>query len=486
MQRNLTRFLSAVTFALLGLVSFIIIMPTASAGEVDDYITKLKTHYKSTLSIKAYSMKYHFLNRRYQDHNYWDYQTPNLFMSQRVVEADLVKRHFYDNDIVYYSGGRLYDRAQFQNNKESFFYEKSATVLGKAVQRRDMDNFDIFKGYNVMNIDFLAVRPLLEETDIKGNITLHQERKSGATTLIHKTSNDDVIDYKFSNNPLQLISINHRPLGGIFVYNDYQTTKNMTFARSIYQYYDGETKPTYISFIDNFNIIEEVDPTRLQLPEGYGPIISRGDGVLVSKEIATDLYLITDSSAARNSLFKVNGDKITVFGASNNSRLADKTIKLILDQFPKKKIVSVYVTHPHGHQISGLKAFANQGIEILADNYSIAAIKAYPPFADDIATFKFRTIEHEHIIDDTHFYVLENMHSKRQGFVYFKDSGIIFQTHFLHIPQDNTIAKVIPSYTRTFIDFVRSKQLKINRIVANYNNNNISVEVMNKTYDVNF
>ena len=45
-------------------------------------------------------------------------------------------------------------------------------------------------------------------------------------------------------------------------------------------------------------------------------------------------------------------------------------------------------------------------------------------FADDIARFKFRTIEHEQIIDGAHFYVLENMHSKRQSFVYFKDSGI--------------------------------------------------------------
>ncbi len=77
------------------------------------------------------------------------------------------------------------------------------------------------------------------------------------------------------------------------------------------------------------------------------------------------------------------------------------------------------------------------------------------------------------------------MHSKRQGFVYFKDSGIIFQSHFLHIPFDNTIAKVTPNYTRTFIDFVRSKPLKFNRIVANYKNNNISVEVVSKIYDAN-
>ena len=481
MKVNLTRY--SLIFAFASMTLFTITIPTASAGEAEEFVARVKTHYQKTLPIKAFSLNYHFLNTQYRDHNYWDYQTPNRFMSVRIVEMDLVKKHFYDNDILYYSGGRLFDRVQFQNDKESYFYERSATSMGKGILRRGMDNFDRFKRYIVMNVDFLAVRPLLEETNIEGNITLHQDRILRTTTLTHKTSDDNVIDYEFSNNPLQLVSINNRPLRGIFVYSDYQTTRGITFARSVHQYYDGATEATYISFNEQFEIIEKVDPAKLQVPEGYGPILPETDGILASKEIATDLYLVTDSSARRNSLFKVNGEKITVFGASGNPRLADQTIKLILDQFPKKKITSVYVTHPHGHQIAGLKVYVDQGIEIIADEYSIAAIKAYPRFADDIARFKFRTIEHEQIIDGAHFYVLENMHSKRQSFVYFKDSGIIFQAHFLHIPFDNTIAKVIPNYTRAFIDFVRSKQLKFSRIVANYRNNNISVEVMNKTYD---
>ena len=481
MKVNLTRY--SLIFAFASMTLFTITIPTASAGEAEEFVARVKSHYQKTLPIKAFSLNYHFLNTQYRDHNYWDYQTPNRFMSVRIVEMDLVKKHFYDNDILYYSGGRLFDRVQFQNDKESYFYERSATSMGKGILRRGMDNFDRFKRYIVMNVDFLAVRPLLEETNIEGNITLHQDRILRTTTLTHKTSDDNVIDYEFSNNPLQLVSINNRPLRGIFVYSDYQTTRGITFARSVHQYYDGATEATYISFNEQFEIIEKVDPAKLQVPEGYGPILPERDGILVSKEIATDLYLVTDSSARRNSLFKVNGEKITVFGASGNPRLADQTIKLILDQFPKKKITSVYVTHPHGHQIAGLKVYVDQGIEIIADEYSIAAIKAYPRFADDIARFKFRTIEHEQIIDGAHFYVLENMHSKRQSFVYFKDSGIIFQAHFLHIPFDNTIAKVIPNYTRAFIDFVRSKQLKFSRIVANYRNNNISVEVMNKTYD---
>ena len=485
MKANLTPIPRIFEFAYMTLfiISIAIVSVSASEGEVEEFVAKIKEHYQKTLPIKAFSLNHHYTNKQYRDHNYWDYQTPNVHMSVRTAEVDLVKRHFYDNDILYYSGGRLYDRVQFQNDKESFFYERSDTSMGKAVLRRGMDNFDRFTSYMVMNIDFLAVRPLLEESNIEGNIALHQDRKSGTITLTHKTSDENIVDYKFSNDPLQLVSINHRPLRGVFVYDDYQTTRGITYARSVNSYYNGATEPQYIKFNNYFEIIERVDPARLKLPEGYGPELPTSDGVLVSKEIAKDLYLVTDRSAVTNSLFKVNGDKIMVFGASSNTRLAEKTIKLILDQFPKKKITSVYVTHPHGHQIAGLKVYVDQGIEITADEYSIAAIKAYPRFADDVARFKFRSIEHEQTIDGVHFYVLENMHSKRQGFVYFKDSGIIFQAHFLHIPLDNTIAKVIPSYTKTFIDFVRNKRLKINRIVANYRNNNISVEVMNKTYD---
>lgn len=485
MKRIPTRSLHAVTFALLGLASLIMIIPSASAGEVGDYVAKLRTHYQKTQPIQAFSLNHHYLNKQYRDNEYWDYQTQNRNMSQRVIEIDLVKKHFYDNDIHYFSGGRLLDRVQFQNDKESYLYDKNGSNLGKRILKQSMDRFDAATSYIVMNVDFLAVRPLLEESNIDGNITLHQDRKSGTATLIHKTSEDHVVDYKFSNNPLQLVSINSRPLGGIFVYDDYQTTRGITFARSVHQYYDGATEPNYIIFNDQLDIIEQVDPAKLQVPEGYGPETPINDGVLVSKEIAADLYLVTDSSTTRNSLFQVNGDKITVFGASGHPALAERTIKLIHNQFPKKKITSVHVTHPHGHQIAGLKVYVDQGIEIIADGYSIAAIKAYPRFADDIARFKFRTIEHEQIIDGAYFYVLENMHAKRQSFVHFKDSEIIFQAHFLHVALDNTIAKVIPSYTRTFIDFIRNKQLKFNRIVGNYKNNNISVEVVNKIYNAN-
>jgi len=464
--------------AMASMALFTVVMPTVWAGEVEDFVDRVKTHYQHAPSPKAFSFNYHYLNRQY-----WDYQAPDRYLSVRMVEVDLEKKHFYDNDILHLSGGLILDRVQFQNDTESFSYERNGSTKGKGILDKGMNNFDNFMGHNVMNIDFLAVRPLLEETNIKENITLQQDKISGNIILTHKVSDKNIIDYAFSKDPLQLVRINDKSKRAKFVYDDYQTTDGITFARSVLKYYGAVTQPSFISRNDQFNIIEKIDPVKLKVPQGYGPELPKGDGILVSEEIAPDLYLVTDSSASRNSLFKVNGDEIMLFGASGHPAHAEKMIKLILEKFPNKKITSVYVTHPHRAQISGLQAYAKRDIMILADTYTIAAIKANPRFADDITTFKFQTIEHNQIIAGARFYVLENTHSKRQSFVYFKDSGIIFQAHFLHIAFDNTIAKVIPNYTRTFIDFVRSQQLKISRIVAYNRNNNISVEVMNKTYD---
>ena len=289
----------------------------------------------------------------------------------------------------------------------------------------------------------------------------------------------------FSDNPLRLVSIENKSRRRISFYDDYQTTNGLTFARTITKYYDGATTPRFIKRIDRLDIIDKIDPTKLQVPKAYGPIISETDRTLISKEIAPNLYLVSNAAAWRNTLFKVNGDEIMVFGGPVNSALAEETIKLILGQFPKKKITSVYVTHPHTDHIAGLPAYSKRGITIHADAYSVAAIKAFPLFANDIATFKFKTIEHEQIIDGARFYVLENSHAKRQSFVHFEDSGIIYQADFLTVALDNTTAKILPNYTKTFIDFVRGEKLKFSRIVGQQFNNNISVDVMNKAYSAN-
>ena len=113
MKVNPTRY--SLIFAFACLTLFTVTMPVASASEAEDFVAKLKTHYQNTLSINAFSLSHHYLNKQYRSHNYWDYQRPNRIMAQRTVEVDLVKKNFFDNDILYSPGGQLNDMTQFQN-----------------------------------------------------------------------------------------------------------------------------------------------------------------------------------------------------------------------------------------------------------------------------------------------------------------------------------------------------------------------------------
>jgi hypothetical protein len=471
------------TFAFACMAIFVTTIPKVWGSESEDFVLKLKTHYQSTQDINAFSITHNYLYLgQYGYYRSWDYQAPYRYTAFKVTEFDLEKKYYFENVIHHYTGGRKMDEVHFQNDTESFRYEKNGIPYGKQIVRQSLDDYDEFKNIIMINVDFFAVRPLLEEKIIEENINIYHEKRSGKTTLIHKYDNDRTIEYVFSDSPLRLISINNKLMRRIYFYDDYQTVNGLTFAQSIVQYTNGDMTPTFIKRIERIDILEEIEPKKLRVPEGFSPVIIKSDRTLVSEKIAKDLYLVTDSSAWRNSLFKVNGDEVMIFGAPSNLERAEQTIKLILGLFPKKTITSVYVTHPHRDHISSLSVYAKLGITIRADAYTIAAIKAYIPFADNISNFKFTTIKHNQVIDDVHFYVLENTHSKRQSFAYFKDIEIIYQADFFEVPFDNSIAKELPSYTKTFIDFVRSKQLKFSRMVSHHYNNNISPKIMDKAY----
>lgn len=466
------------------MVLFTVAAPIVMAGETEHFIEKLKLHYHKTSSITAFSLAYRYLGQSdaYQS---WDYKAPSRYKAFKVTDMDLRKKHYAQNVIHHFTGGLLADEVHFQNDIESLRYEKNGILYGKRVRKQGMNSFERYKNLTLMNVDFFAVRPLLEENNIEKNIKVQRNNLSKEVVLLHKTSDDRVMEYVFNISPLRLLSINNKSRRRIYVYDDYKTSNGLTFAHSLIKYYNGDTVPSFITQTDSFTILDEVEPTKLQLPDGYGPIIPTYKNDLVSTEIAPNLYLVANASANRNTLFKVSGNEIMVFGAPVNSKRTQQTIELISKQFPQKKITSVYLTHPYSDHIAGLLAFVKIGAVIRADAYSIEAIKAYPRFKKDLATFKLQTIENGDLIEGVRFYVLENSRAKRQSFAYFEGEGIIYQSDFLDVPFDNTIPQILPSYSKTFIDFVRSKQLKIDRIVGHHRNNNISLDIMNKLYGSN-
>lgn len=468
------------TLALIAL--FTVGYPCFSAEEKSALMTKLKAHYKATADIDTFALSHHYLNKPARTSDYWDQGMPNRFMSYRRVEIDLNKKHFYDNDVHYFPGGRLIDRVQFQNESQSYLYERNGSTFGKKVLKQSMSRFDSAMGYFVMNLDFIAVRPLLEEKDIDAKVSYQRNAEQGVLTFFHRNANDKRVKYTFTEQPIQLYSIEHQGLGGKFVYDDYQTTRGVTYARYVEQSYGEVSEPSYIIYNDQFDVIDEVDPNKLKLPEGYSKEVERGDGILTAEQIAKGLYVVTDSSSSRNSLIQVTGDEIRLYGGTGYDGLAKKTLALVADKFPDKVIQSVYVTHPHGSEINGLMPYVAAGVKIVADDYTIKTIKSYERFKSIVEEFSFQKIEHRLEAVDAQFYVLESLHSKRQSFVFFKQAGVIFQSDFIHVPNDNTISNIIPSYTRKFIDYIRQEGLNYHRIVGAYRNNNISPEVVDELH----
>jgi len=464
------------------LLLIFLLTPLAIASDAEKFLSALKKHYQPTSSITAFSVTHSYLGQS-NPYQSWDYLAPSRYKAFKVTDIDLDKKHYAQNVVHHFTGGMLVDEVHFQNSTQSLRYERNGITQGKQVLKQKMNSFERYKNLTLMNMDFFAVNPLLEEKNITENITIHKGVTADQTTILHKLPNNKIVEYTFKHNPLRLVLVNNKSRRRIYQYEDYQTTNGLTYARSLFKYYNDDIKPSFIVRIENFDMIDEIDVNKLQLPQGFGPIISIEDKKLTVESIAPDLYVISDSSNHRNILFQVTGSNISVFGAPVNTRLSKETIALIQTKFPQKRITSVYITHPYSDHIAGLSSYAKLGAVIRADHYTIAAIKAYPPFKGDISSFKFQEVKHQQLIDNMRFYVLENSRSKRQSFVYFENHGVIYQSDFLEVAFDNTIANIVPSYTKVFIDFVRSEKLYIQRIVGHHRNNNISVDVVNKVYE---
>ncbi|REL31611.1 hypothetical protein [Thalassotalea euphylliae] len=478
------------TFILLALL-YLGVTSSTYASEAKAFIELLQKHYQQTASISAFSLTHSYFGRS-DPYQSWDYQAPSRYKAFKVTDIDMEKQHYYQNVVHHFTGGLYLDEVHFQNDSESSRYERNGISLGKSAIAQSMNSFSRYKNLTLMNLDFLAVRPLLQtisvSQDISETIDIQPDKVAGKVTLAHRQAEGakgKEIEYVFNLAPLRLESINNKARKRIFLYGDYRTSNGYHFAHSLIKHYNGDVIPSFITRIEKFEVIEQITPEKLTLPNGYRIKPAEQYLALAATEIAEDLYLINDASQKHNTLFTVNGGNIMVFGAPRSSRLSESVLKTIKQQFPTKQISGVYVTHPYREHITGLLPFVEQGAKVYADDYTIAAIKAYPRFTDKIDSFSFEPLSHEQVINGVQFYVLESARSKRQSFAYFAQSGTIYQSDFLEIARDNTIANILPSYSKQFIDFVRESKLKVKRIVAQNRNSNISQEVMNKAYQAN-
>tara|TARA_R110000737_G_scaffold352819_1_gene400513 strand:+ start:1972 stop:3426 length:1455 start_codon:yes stop_codon:yes gene_type:complete len=474
--------LKALFLNLVVLITFVSV--NAIASDTEEYVAQLKRHYEKSNTIEAFSLTHRYLGRS-DPYQSWDYQAPSRYQAFKVTDIDMVNRHYAQNVVHWYSGGLLTDEVHFQNDSESFRYERNGSYYGKGAVKQPLNSFERYKSLTFMNIDFFAVAPLFEEKNVTQNISKRKNEEAGQTTLIHKKGGNKTIEYTFNDNPLRLSFINNKVRSRIYEYDDYITQNGITFARSVIKYYNGDTIPSYITVNEKFSSIKEIEPEKLNLPSEYNQLNPIKDKGLKSQQISPNLYVISNVSANQNILIKLIGNNIMVLGAPSSNRSGEQLLEHIDQKFPDKKVVSVYVTHPYSDHIGSLAVFAERGITIFADSYTIAAINEYPRFSKLIDTFKFQHIKHNQKIDGVKFYVLENSRSKRQSFAYIEDHGVIYQADFLEIASDNTIPKLLPRYSKRFIEFIRTEKLQFTRIVGQHRNNHISLDVVNRAYQAN-
>lgn len=473
------------------LIGFCIFSSYASTDAKTLFISSLKLKHQQTIDIKAFTLTHRYLGRLNAWQS-WDFGSPTRYSAFKVTDLDLQKQLYWQNVVHHFTGQQMFDEVHFQNDVESFRYERNGMSLGKRIIEQPLTSFNRYKNVTLINIDFLAIWPILKETNVD-KITFSTDKATNAAVIIHKPSDKKHMEYYFDTSTLHLTKIFDKTRQRIYIYNDYQTSNGLTYARSVIKYYEDlpvdnssdNVPPSFITRIEDFKILDGIDTTRLQVPQQYGPVLQAHKQALFSDKIAPDLYLMTDESNVRNTLVKVYKNELMVFGAPSGIERSRQTIALINAQFPDKVISSVFVALPYSDHISGLPAYAAIGAEIYGDAYTVSAIKSYPEFAEIIASFKFKTIKHESIIKDVQFFTLENSRSKRQSFAYFPNDKIIYQSDFLEVAFDNTIADIYPSYSKTFIDFIRSKGLKFKRIVGQHRNHNISPVVVNKIANTN-
>lgn len=455
------------------------------ANSAEEFLNTLKSHYQNTSSINAFSLTHSYLGRS-DPFQSWDYKAPTRYQAFKVTEIDLMNKHYYQNVVHHFTGGLYFDEVHFQNSNESLRYERNGISLGKKAIPQKLSSFNRYTNLTLMNLDFLAVRPLIDEQNVIENIQYQKNSTTEKVTLIHRPNEKTIIEYVFDTEPLRLTVINNKTRNRIFEYSDYRTNNGLNFAHSLIKKYNGDTVPSFITRIERFEVIEKIDPEKLNLPQGYikTPAVKSidKDKTLFVSNIASNLFLVTDRSETNNILFQVNSDEITVFGVPRGKKAAQEVINTIKSKFPAKRFRAIHVTHPYSDHIAGLVPFVEQGAVVLADAYTIEAIKAFPLFSDSIESFVFEAISNKQVINGVRFFVLENARSKRQSFAYFEDIGVIYQTDFLEVANDNTIANLVPSYTKHFIQFIKDEKLSFDRIIGFHRNNNISPAVVDKTY----
>jgi hypothetical protein len=467
------------------ILALIILISFSSWGQkitTENIIDKLNKKYTFTESARKYTVTYKYTGLNpYQSH---DYKHPEAKINRfgiYTIEIDKDKKEYFTHDKNQFPGNFIFEYKHFQNDKKRISYDVNGVIHGKQLYNRSRNTFKNQSKRAGEVLSFEQVAILLSNHKMGKPLKIEVGKMFVKLT---QTVNEKITNtYTFETSSLKLKKLQSTEDNSIVEYKNYVSENNIEYAKNLDVY--RSNKLSGVILVKNFKRTMGISPSKFMVPNGYlKPKKTSKSESRISK-IANNIYLINAANNSRFILLKVIKNDIMVFGAPFNDELSSKVINLIEKKFPMKTIQSVFVSHPHNDHIGGLNAYAKKGITILADDYTIDGIKHFPVFSKTIETFKFKTLTHRKTINGVRFYVLENNHSLKQSFVYFKDSQIIYEGDFLEIPADNSIATHLSNVEKQFIEFVRKENLKIKRIVQHHRNPNVSVATMNAYYKAN-
>jgi len=464
-------------------LAIVIISIVSYAQEIStaSFIKQLEQQYKTTNMINNFSIRYESTGA-FGPQSY-DYKKPTMSFNRKIMDVDIKNKiYFLHNTRGGFPGGFVFETKEFQKNMKRYRYDINGVLYGKRVLELDVQ-FGFQSKLDELNevMDVFVIRSLLDSAKNGDSINTKIDEMSNRVIVEQQSSRLGKLTYHFQLKSLKLTSLYNESNDQLFTYSHHVYINGIDYASRI----NMQEKHSERDFlIESFTKTMKIEAMKLNVPAGYGPIVEREKKKLTTESIAKNLYLISNAGD-RYIAFKVDDKGIMVFGAPGSDKLSIKIMAHIREQFPMKKIISVYVTHHHSDHIDGLNAYAQKGITILADSLTIAAIKSYRPFAKNIDDFIFRSFKHKELINDVRFYIPDNSHAHGQSFAYFEQSAIIYEGDLLEIPFDNTIATYMSAVERQFVEFVRAEKLKIKRIIGHHRNGNISPAVMNAYYNAN-
>lgn len=440
------------------------------------FVDRLKSHYHDISKFKRLYYRVQFSSKG--EFQSYDFRFPDYFVNHYDIEIDLDRQQFYQHFKRRNPGNFVFENVSVINQNQAFIYDVNGFVHGKTLKPF---NSDIHKEYNAMaeHIDLLAVYKLLfiggqpiTQTDI-GNIVMLT-----TTNAEHAKKH-----YFFDQTSYRLLKIYDESTKRLLVFSEPVSYDSHVYASKIDTFNDGKLRNTIN--IQALHTISRIDRKKLAVPQGYAFSEHNSSSQPRFVKLAEHLFLIENVVPERNIMVLQHALGLTVFGAPLNEKASTAALSMIARELPKQTITHVYVSHAHSDHIGGLAKYVENGATVIADEYTIEAIKHYPEFKATIEKFNFKTIANDDTFQSVTYHVIENSHVRKQSFAYFAHDKIIYQGDFLEIPQDNVIATHMSDVERVFIAFLYRNNVDYTRIVGHHRNSNITPEVVDAYYKTN-